>query len=73
MKVVDYIVMCWVFEKRFLLCRQVLTSFETNIPYCLDPHSLETLGPENLNGNLHFGCFAAHFRIDSERQVIFLK
>lgn len=47
---------------------KVLTSFETNLPYCLDPHSLETLGPENLNGNLHFGCFAAHFRIDSERQ-----
>ncbi|XP_068731716.1 apocarotenoid-15,15'-oxygenase-like [Montipora capricornis] len=47
---------------------KVLTSFETHLPYCLDPYTLETLGPDNLNGNLHFGSFAAHFRIDSEKQ-----
>ena len=48
---------------------KVLTSYETGVPYCLDPHTLETLGPDNLNGHLQLGCFAAHFRIDSERKV----
>lgn len=47
---------------------KVLTCYETGVPYCLDPHTLETLGPDYLNGHLQFGCFAAHFRIDSERK-----
>ena len=40
------------------------------MPYCLDPYTLETLGPEYLNGHLNLGCFAAHFRVDSERKVL---
>ena len=39
------------------------------MPHCLDPHTLETLGPENLNGHLSLGSFAAHYRIDPDNQV----
>lgn len=48
---------------------KLLTCYETGIPYCLDPSTLETLGPETLGGNLHLGCLAAHFRIDPETWV----
>ena len=48
---------------------KLLTCYETGIPHCLDPCTLETLGPEDLGGNLHLGCLAAHFRIDPETWV----
>jgi all-trans-8'-apo-beta-carotenal 15,15'-oxygenase len=39
------------------------------MPYCLDPHTLETLGPDDLCGALKLKALAAHFRIDAENQV----
>lgn len=44
--------------------------YETGLPYVLDPHTLNTLGPENFNGALRLKQFAAHFRIDSQNQVL---
>lgn len=43
--------------------------YESGLPYMLDPHTLNTLGPENFNGALRLNQFAAHFRIDSLNQV----
>ncbi len=43
---------------------QVLTVYETKYPHCLDPHTLETLGVETLNGTLKLRALAAHFRLD---------
>lgn len=39
------------------------------MPYCLDPFTLETLGPDSLNGNLTLGCLGAHFKIDALEKV----
>jgi len=39
------------------------------VPYCLDPYTLETLGPETMGGALKLGALAAHFRIDADKQV----
>jgi len=43
---------------------KIITLYETSIPYCLDPYTLESLGPEDLNGHLTLKNAAAHFRID---------
>ncbi|XP_065058302.1 apocarotenoid-15,15'-oxygenase-like [Rhopilema esculentum] len=44
---------------------QLLSLYETSLRYCLDPRNLETLGLDNLNGNLSLGCLGAHFKIDA--------
>lgn len=44
--------------------------YESGLPYVLDPHTLNTLGPDNFNGALRLKQFAAHFRIDSQNQVL---
>ena len=51
---------------------KILTLYETQIPYCLDPFTLETLGPEDLNGTLSLKNAAAHFRIDPVTMVSFI-
>ena len=38
--------------------------YETHLPYCLDPHTLETIGLETLNGAASLKAMAAHFRLD---------
>nr|CCE21337.1 putative beta-carotenoid oxygenase [Suberites domuncula] len=52
---------------------KILTVYETKYPHCLDPHTLETLGEETLNGALTLKAFAAHFRLDmrNKRLVCF--
>ena len=40
------------------------------MPYCIDPFTLNTLGPDNLNGHLQLGCFAAHFRLDLDNDAL---
>ena len=54
------------------ICVQVLTVYETKYPHCLDPHTLETLGEETLNGALKVRAFAAHFRLDMKNEVRFV-
>ncbi|XP_001635106.2 apocarotenoid-15,15'-oxygenase [Nematostella vectensis] len=49
---------------------KLITCYETGIPHCLDPYSLETLGPDDLNGALELKALAAHFRIDAEKERI---
>eukprot|EP00795_Rhopilema_esculentum_P003089 gene3089-1377_t len=48
---------------------KLLSLYETSLPYCLDPRNLETLGLDNLNGNLSLGCLGAHFKIDAVNKV----
>ena len=43
--------------------------YETGLPHTLDPHTLETLGPDTFNGALTLKAFAAHFRIDARQDV----
>ncbi|XP_057315890.1 apocarotenoid-15,15'-oxygenase-like isoform X2 [Hydractinia symbiolongicarpus] len=43
---------------------KILSLYETHLPHCLDPYSLETLGLDNLNGSLSLGNAGVHFRID---------
>eukprot|EP00794_Sanderia_malayensis_P020118 gene20118-22089_t len=52
---------------------KLLSCYETSMPICLDPHNLETLGIDNLNGNLELSCLGAHFRVDAvnDRLVCF--
>jgi len=52
---------------------KLLSVYETCLPYCLDPFTLETLGPDTLNGNLKLGCLGAHFKIDAvgKRLIVF--
>jgi all-trans-8'-apo-beta-carotenal 15,15'-oxygenase len=49
---------------------KVISCYETGTPYCLDPHTLTTVGPEDFNGRLQLGCLAAHFRIDVKKNVL---
>lgn len=56
--------------KFFMLQLQLMSCYETCLPICLDPHNLETLGLDDLNGNLKLGCLGAHFRIDSTNKVL---
>ncbi|XP_031554607.1 uncharacterized protein LOC116291575 [Actinia tenebrosa] len=49
---------------------KLLTCYETSMPYCLDPYTLETLGPDDLCGALKLKALAAHFRIDAENQLL---
>ena len=48
---------------------QVVSAYETGLPYTLDPYSLDTLGPDTFNGALTLKAFAAHFRMDMEQEV----
>ena len=48
---------------------QVLSVYETGLPHCLDPHTLETLGLEDFNGALRVKALAAHFRLDMKNKV----
>ncbi len=43
--------------------------YETGLPYCMDPHTLDTLGADTFNGALTLNSFAAHFRIDAQQEV----
>lgn len=43
--------------------------YETGLPYCLDPHTLETVGMDTFNGALTLKAFAAHFRLDMKKDV----
>ena len=47
----------------------MISSYETGLPYCLDPHTLNTLGPDDLGGQLKLKTLAAHFRLDMEKNV----
>eukprot|EP00118_Oscarella_pearsei_P017511 m.174087 g.174087 ORF g.174087 m.174087 type:complete len:477 (+) comp39103_c0_seq1:37-1467(+) len=47
---------------------KILTTYETHLPHCLDPRTLNTLGLENLGGTLQLGTFSAHSRIDTTQQ-----
>eukprot|EP01137_Pigoraptor_chileana_P002687 Opistho-2@41870 len=52
----------------FLWGNKLLTCYETRLPQCLDPRTLDTLGREDIDGTLReFGAFAAHYRMDSIR------
>ena len=44
--------------------------YETQLPYCLDPHTLETIGLETFNGAATLKAMAAHFRLDMIHKVI---
>ena len=50
-------------------CLQVLSVYETKLPYCLDPHTLETIGLETFNGAATLKAMAAHFRLDMVNKV----
>lgn len=52
-----------------LLYLQVLSAYETQLPYCLDPHTLETIGLETFNGAATLRAMAAHFRLDMVNKV----
>lgn len=47
----------------------MISCYETGLPYCLDPHTLNTLGPDDLGGQLKLRALAAHFRLDMEKDV----
>ena len=47
----------------------MISCYETGLPYCLDPHTLNTLGPDDLGGQLKLKTLAAHFRLDMEKDV----
>ena len=50
----------------------MISCYETGLPYCLDPHTLNTLGPDDLGGQLKLRTLAAHFRLDMENDVSIL-
>jgi len=45
---------------------KILSLYETSLPHCLDPYTLETLGLDNLNGSLTLGNAGVHFRVDPD-------
>jgi len=47
----------------------VISCYETGLPYCLDPYTLNTLGADDLGGTLKLKTLAAHFRLDMEKNV----
>ena len=47
----------------------MISCYETGLPHCLDPHTLNTLGPDDLGGQLKLKTLAAHFRLDMEKEV----
>jgi len=50
---------------------KLLSSWESGLPYNLDPKTLETHGKDTLNGALsESGCLAAHFRYDRLRDCL---
>eukprot|EP01102_Stenamoeba_stenopodia_P021763 TRINITY_DN8865_c0_g1_i1.p1 TRINITY_DN8865_c0_g1~~TRINITY_DN8865_c0_g1_i1.p1 ORF type:complete len:572 (-),score=88.42 TRINITY_DN8865_c0_g1_i1:122-1837(-) len=45
---------------------RLLATWESGLPYSLDPDTLETIRKDTLNGALaQAGCLAAHFRLDT--------
>eukprot|EP00494_Astrolonche_serrata_P028341 UN28607 len=48
----------------FLWGGKLVTCYETKLPHVLDPSTLKTIGPDNMNKTLHLKVLAAHFRID---------
>jgi all-trans-8'-apo-beta-carotenal 15,15'-oxygenase len=48
---------------------KILTTYETQLPHCLDPYSLETLGLDDLGGMLKLKTMAAHYKVDTEKGV----
>ncbi|TPX30226.1 hypothetical protein SmJEL517_g06167 [Synchytrium microbalum] len=49
---------------------KLLSAYETMLPHSIDPYTLETLGPDDLNGTLPLRSFAAHYRYDAKKDVI---
>ena len=47
----------------------MISCYETGLPYSLDPYTLNTLGPDDLGGRIKLGCCAAHFRLDTKKNV----
>ncbi|KAI8810825.1 carotenoid oxygenase [Cladochytrium replicatum] len=43
---------------------KLLSCYETHLPHSIDPFTLDTLGPDDLNGTLQYHSFAAHARYD---------
>jgi carotenoid cleavage dioxygenase-like enzyme len=41
---------------------RLLSCYETHLPIALDPHTLQTLGADDLSGALTLGAMAAHYR-----------
>ena len=48
---------------------KILTTYETHLPHCLDPYSLETLGLDDLDGTLKLGTMGAHYKVDMKKGV----
>jgi len=46
---------------------KLLATWETNLPYTLNPSTLETIGTDDLGGALKLGMMAAHSRVDVEQ------
>lgn len=42
-----------------------ISTYETSMPYSLDPYTLETIGKDTFNDTLHLKRLGAHFRIDT--------
>ncbi|ORX89145.1 carotenoid oxygenase [Basidiobolus meristosporus CBS 931.73] len=49
---------------------KLLTSYETGLPHCLDPVTLETLGRDDLRNTLTLRSFGAHFRYDPSQDSL---
>lgn len=50
---------------------KLLACWESGLPYCLNPGTLETIGKDTLGGALDkANCLAAHFRYDSKRNLL---
>lgn len=50
---------------------KLLSCWESGLPYCLNPDTLETIGRDNLGGALdEANCLAAHFRYDSKQDLL---
>ena len=50
---------------------KLLSCWESGLPYCLDPVTLDTIGKDTLGGVLDkANCLAAHFRIDSKQDLL---
>ena len=53
----------------FAFIFQIISVYETALPYCLDPYTLNTLGKDDLGGCIQLSALAAHFRLDMIKKV----
>ena len=47
----------------------MLSVYETGLPHCLDPYTMNTLGEDDLGGHVKMRSFGAHFRVDMAKKV----